>query len=56
LASIGFELGHQANAAALLLLIKQNARGLVCDAVHGQLELQAAIAAQRTEDVASQAL
>ena len=53
---ICLQFGHQADAAALLLLVEQNARALFGDAAHGQLQLQAAIAAQRAEDVASKAL
>gem|GEM_PF-6598449 len=53
---IGFEFRHQADAAALLLLIEQNAGASLGDFAQGKLELQAAVAAQRVEDVSGEAL
>jgi putative acetyltransferase len=53
---VGPELRHQPNPPALLLLIKQNARARRGDLAQSQLQLQAAIAAQRAEDVAGEAL
>jgi hypothetical protein len=53
---VGAELGHESDAAAFLLLVDQDAGALFDDAIHGELELLAAVAAQRAEDVAGQAL
>jgi hypothetical protein len=47
---------NQADAAALLLLVNQDAGAFVADALHGELKLLAAIAAQRTEYVTGEAL
>ena len=50
------ELGHQADAAALLLLVEQNACAGLGDLAQRQLKLQTAVAAQRTEHVPGEAL
>jgi hypothetical protein len=50
------ELGHQADAAALLLLVEKDSRAFCGDALEGKLKLEAAVAAERAEDVASEAL
>ena len=53
---ISLQLGHQADAPAFLLFVDQDARALLCN--HGQRHFQlfAAVAAQRTEDISSEAL
>ena len=53
---VGLELGHQADAAAFLVLVEQDAGAGVGDGGEGELELLAAVAAQRVEDVAGEAL
>ena len=53
---VGAELGHQADAAAFLLLVDQDAGAFVGDALHRELELLAAVAAERAEDIAGEAL
>ncbi len=53
---VGLELGHQADAAAFLVLVEQNAGALFGDGGERELELLAAVAAQRVEDVAGEAL
>jgi len=53
---VGAQLGHQADAATFLLLVDQDAGAFVDDALHGELELLAAVAAQRAKDVAGEAL
>ncbi len=47
---------HQANPAPLLLFIEQDARSRIGNPGQGQLKLLPAVAAQRVEDVARQAL
>jgi hypothetical protein len=49
---VGSQLGHEADAAALLLLVEQDACACLADLAQGELQLQAAIAAQGAEDVA----
>lgn len=53
---IGAELCHETDAAALLLLIEENACALLRNFGEGELELKAAVAAQRAEDVSGEAL
>ena len=53
---VGAELGHEADAAALLLLVEEDAGAGVGDGGHGELELLAAVAAEGVEDVAGEAL
>ena len=53
---VGAELGHEADAAALLLLIEEDADALGGDAGERELELEAAVAAEGAEDVAGEAL
>lgn len=53
---VGAELGHEADAAALLLLIEEQACAFGGDAGESELELEAAVAAERAEDVAGEAL
>ena len=53
---IGAELGHEADAATFLLFVKENADAGGADGVEGKLKLLAAVAAERVEDVASEAL
>ena len=53
---VSLQLGHQADAAALLLLIDQNARALLGDHRQRHFQLCAAVAAQRAENVSGQAL
>src|SRR5581483_2552219 len=50
------QLGHEANAAALLLLVEQNARAFFGNARERKVKLVVAIAAQRVEDIAGGAL
>ena len=53
---VGLELVQQADAAALLGQVEQHAGALALDHRQRRLELLAAVAAQRVEDVAGQAL
>lgn len=53
---VGLELGHEADAAAFLVLVEENAGTGIGDGGEGELELLAAVAAQRVEDVAGEAL
>ena len=53
---VGAQLVEQADAAALLGEVEQHAAALVLDHRERRLELLAAVAAQRVEDVAGQAL
>ena len=53
---IGAELRHQADAAAFLQLIHQHAAACFADGCKGEFQLGAAIAADGSEDVASEAL
>ena len=53
---VGAELVHDADAAALLLLIDDEAAAFGGDLVEGQFELGAAVAAKGVEDVAGEAL
>ena len=53
---VGPELVEQADAAALLGHVEEDARALLLDARERPLELLAAVAAERVEDVAGQAL
>ena len=53
---VRLQLGHEADAAALLLLIKQNSGAFLCDGAQRQFKLQAAVAAQRSEYITCQAL
>ena len=52
---VGLELCEQADAAALLRHVEEHAAALVGDRVQRRVELLAAVAAQRVEDVAGQA-
>ena len=53
---VGAELGHEADAAAFLLLVEQDAGAFVGDAGEREVELVVAVAAQGVEDVAGEAL
>ncbi len=53
---VGAELGHEADAAAFLVLVEQDARSLARDEPEGEVELVVAVAAQGVEDVAGEAL
>lgn len=53
---VGAELGHEADAASFLLLIEENAGAFRGDFGEGELELEAAVAAEGAEDVAGEAL
>lgn len=53
---VGAELGHEADAAAFLLLVEEDAAAGFGDGGEGELELLAAIAAEGVEDVAGEAL
>jgi hypothetical protein len=53
---VGAELGHEADAAAFLLLVEKDAGALVDDAGEREVELVVAVAAQGVEDVAGEAL
>ena len=56
LQGISLQLGHEPNTPPLLLLIEQDARASLRDEAQRHLQLLAAIAAQRIEDIARQAL
>src|SRR5690242_18455554 len=47
---------HEPDAATFLLLVNKDAGAFFCDAVHGELELLAAVAAKGAEDVSGEAL
>ena len=53
---VGLQFSHQADTAAFLLFVHQNAGSRLGDHRESHFELLAAIAAQRPEDVAGQAL
>jgi hypothetical protein len=53
---VGAELGHEADAAAFLLFIEEDAGALGGDHGEGEVELVVAVAAQRVEDVSGEAL
>ena len=53
---VGAELVHEADAPPLLAHVDDDAAPLLVDPLQGRLELVAAVAAQRPEDVAGQAL
>ncbi len=53
---VGAELGHEADATALLLLIEEDAATRIGDGREGELELLATVAAQGMEDIAGEAL
>lgn len=53
---ICLEFGHQPDAAAFLLFVNQDARAFLSDHREGQLKLLPAVAAERMENVAGQAL
>ena len=53
---VGAELGHEADAAAFLLFVEEDAAAGVGDGGEGELELLAAVAAEGVEDVAGEAL
>jgi hypothetical protein len=53
---IGAELGHEADTAALLVLVEQDAGALFGDGAEGEVELVVAVAAERVEDVSGEAL
>lgn len=53
---VGAELGHEADATALLLLVEQDSGALFGDTRECEVELVVAVAAERVEDVAGGAL
>jgi len=53
---VGFQFRHQADAAALLLLVEEDACACFRDGPESQFELQSAIAAQGVEDISGKAL
>ena len=53
---VGAELGHEADAAALLLFVEQDAGALAGDEAEREVELVVAVAAQGVEDVSGEAL
>ena len=53
---VGAQLGHEANAAAFLLLVKKNACASFGDFFERELKLEAAVAAEGAEDISSEAL
>ena len=53
---VRLKFGHEANAAALLLLVNENAHSFFGDHGKGKLELLAAVAAQRMKNVPGEAL
>jgi hypothetical protein len=53
---VGTELGHEADAAALLLLIEEDAGAGFRDFLESKFELEPAVAAEGAEDVAGEAL
>jgi len=53
---VGAKLGHQADAATLLLLVEKDAGAVLGDEAEGELELLTAVAAKRVKDIAGQAL
>ena len=53
---VGLQFGHQANAAALLLFVNQDAGAQVPNHGERHLQLLAAVAAQRMKNVAGEAL
>ncbi len=50
------QLGHQADAAALLMLVDEHSAPFGGDRAHGQVELAAAVAAQGAEDLPRETL
>src|SRR5207247_101855 len=53
---VSLELGHQANAAAFLVLVNHDPAPLVGDGPHGELQLIFAITSQRPQYLAGEAL
>ena len=53
---VGAEFGHEADAAAFLLLVEEDAAAGFGDGGEGELELLAAVAAEGVEDVSGEAL
>ena len=53
---VGAELGHEADAAALLLFVEQDAGALTGDEAEREVELVMAVAAEGVEDVSGEAL
>ena len=53
---VGLELGHQADAAPLLLLVEQDARTVGGYLAQGEFQLQAAVATERAKNIPGQAL
>ncbi len=53
---VGLQFGHEADAAAFLVFVEQNASAFVRDSGEREFELLAAVAAERVEDVAGKAL
>ena len=53
---VSFELGHQTDSTALLLLVEEDACASRCDFGKSHFELKPAIAAQRAEDISCEAL
>ena len=56
LEGVGLELGHEADAAAFLVLVDENAGAFGGDEAEGKMKLVVAVAAERVEDVAGEAL
>ena len=53
---VSAEFGHEADASAFLLLVEEDTCTCICNGAEGELELLAAVAAKRVEDVAGEAL
>ena len=53
---VGAEFGHEADAAAFLLLVEEDAGAFGGDGAEGEVELVVAVAAEGVEDVAGEAL
>ncbi len=53
---IGLELGHQADAAAFLIFVKEDSAAFVGDGRQGEFKLLPTVAAQGVEDIAGKAL
>src|SRR6266700_335907 len=53
---VSLQLSHQADAAPLLVLIDEQSTAFLRDRLHGELQLAAAVAAQRAKHLAGEAL
>ena len=53
---VGLKFGHETDAAAFLIFVEQDSGACIGDCRKGKFELLAAIASERVEDVASEAL